>query len=191
MRSDDRSSWAIAYEKFYDSIVRNLKSRGAHDTESGEFFHEALEHVIFQIKKGRIDCNITPDSKIGGLIYVIAFRKYLRWRKKTEGQIQTISLEYLQENGYEPEWENLIEEIETRDLLLSKAEILLTSLHKNDQKLISLRLFENKSYNEIASKMESSSNGAEPNEANVKTAFHRAIVKLRKKFFDNSSSKII
>lgn len=191
IRQGNRESWAIAYRNCYKSILRNLEFKGAREPELQEFFYEAFEFAINRIEKGSIDCNKLPDDKFGGYIYIIAYRNYLNWRGKTEKEIQTISLDFLLENGFEPELVDHIQEIKEEEEKLRKIELALKCLNHTEQKLIRLRIFEAKSFREIALAIEYLKPDRKPNADKARVYYHRAMDRLKELTIGNKSRLIV
>ena len=180
LRSGCRQGWEKVFDACYSPTLTKLAIRGAKAPELQEFFYEAFEALIQLVSKPDFDCNDLPDSNIPKLLWVIAYRKYLSWLRKSS-KWPVYSLDQMMEDvGLDLKWESELEAIEEREENLSVAAAALSSLPKEKRKLIELRIYHGLSFREIALEMGYFKKEGGPNEAVARVYYRRAIQSLRK-----------
>lgn len=152
---------------------------GAREPDLTEFFHDAFEAFLETVKRDTFDCNKLKNENIPGFIWTIAKRKYLRWKGKPNSW-NPVSLDEMIEMGLEPAHVEELERILEEEENLQRIKLNLKKLKPREANLIRLRIFESKSFAEVAKAMAHFQKNGEMDEATARVYFHRAINNLRK-----------
>ena len=180
LRSGCKMAWGKVFSTHRARILSQLAKCGAQGPDLQEFYYEAFEAFLELVTKQNFAWENLPDHKIPNLLGVIAYRKYIGWRRRNS-KWPIYSLDQMMEDfGIEPRWESELEMIEEREENLAVASEALSNLPKDKRKIIELRIYHGLSFREVALEMGYFNSEGEPNDAIARVYYRRALQSLRK-----------